>query len=105
MCEQKLGQLRECTESGHTVLAGIRPERLKIEKYREGTSYENAIVVLPTVCELLGGEYNVHFDFCGQDMVGRVDAKDKIENGESIVVRFPPEDLYIFDPITGGRIR
>lgn len=105
VCEQKLGQLRECTESGHTVLAGIRPERLKIEKYREGTSYENAIVVLPTVCELLGGEYNVHFDFCGQDMVGRVDAKDKIENGESIVVRFPPEDLYIFDPITGGRIR
>ena len=59
----------------------------------------------PTLTELLGGEYNVHFEFCGRNMVGKIDAKYKLNAGDKIAVRFSADDLYIFDPITGDVIK
>ena len=38
-------------------------------------------------------------------MVGQVDAKNKISPQDEIDVLFPAEDVYVFDPITGDRIR
>lgn len=85
-------------------IVGIRPERIKIEKKR-GKAKSGKFVVKPTVCELLGGEYNVHFDFCGKDMVGRIDAKHKITTDDEITVEFLPDDLYVFDSVTGDVIK
>ena len=66
--------------------------------------YDKCIIVKPTVCELLGGEYNIHFTFCGKNMVGQIDAKEKVSIQDEIVVRLSFEDFYIFDPITGDVI-
>ena len=52
----------------------------------------------------MGGEYNVHFTFCGKNMVGQIDAKEKITTQDEIAVKFSMDDLYIFDPITGNVI-
>ena len=63
---EKCEQLARYTNSDHKVLLGIRPERVLIEKCEEGKDYTGRSVVMPTVCELLGGEYNIHLDFCGR---------------------------------------
>ncbi len=108
VCERKLYELIKCLTENHNLTIGIRAERLKIEKVSEAYRNKlpkNSFVVKPTVCELLGGEYSVHFDFCGKDWVGKFDAKEKISADEEIVISFSPEDLYIFDPVTGGVIR
>ena len=105
ICLQKLAQIRERLDSDCELTLGIRPETLRIRLHEEGATEKNRITVQPTVCELLGGEYNVHFDYCGKGMVGQVDAKNKISPQDTIDVLIPSEDLYVFDPITGDRIK
>lgn len=105
IAREKLEEIKSCIENGHKVLIGIRPERLEIEKAEEGKKYDNRYVTEPTLTELLGGEYNVHFEFCGRNMVGKIDAKYKLNAGDKIAVRFSADDLYIFDPITGDVIK
>ena len=100
---EKCEQLARYTNSDHKVLLGIRPERVLIEKCEEGKDYTGRSVVMPTVCELLGGEYNIHFDFCGRDVVANFDAKQTISVNDSIAVSFLPEDIFLFDPVTGKR--
>ena len=104
ICEAKLAELKEYLNGDHPLTVGVRSERMKIEKAAEST-HPGAVHVHPTVCELLDGEYNVHFDFCGKDMVGRFDAKDKITPKDEITVYFAPENMQIFDPVTGDVIR
>ena len=104
ICRKKLLQLEKCLQSSHNLTIGVRSERMRIEKVKDATE-EGAVVAYPTVCELLGGEYSVHFDFCGKDMVGRYDAKDKITVSDRIAVYFDKADMQLFDPITGDVIR
>lgn len=103
--EEKLASLNAALAGTPGLLVGIRPERIKIERYDENRTYDNGIVLNPTVCELLGAEYNVHFDYCGKSMVGKIDADEKITTKDKIVVYFMSKDIYVFDPITGERIR
>ena len=100
---EKCERLARYTNSDHKVLLGIRPERVLIEKCEEGKDYTGRSVVMPTVCELLGGEYNIHFDFCGRDVVANFDAKQTISVHDRIAVSFLPEDIFLFDPVTGKR--
>ena len=100
---EKCERLARYTNSDHKVLLGIRPERVLIEKCEEGKDYTGRSVVIPTVCELLGGEYNIHFDFCGRDVVANFDAKQTISVNDRIAVSFLPEDIFLFDPVTVKR--
>ena len=104
ICTEKLKALESYVSENHSIMIGIRPERIKLEKKVEGKKYDKCIIVKPTVCELLGGEYNIHFTFCGKNMVGQIDAKEKVSIQDEIVVRLSFEDFYIFDPITGDVI-
>ena len=45
------------------------------------------------------------FDCCGKGMVGRIDAKHKITTDDEITVEFLPDDLYVFDSVTGDVIK
>lgn len=101
-----LDALRLCKNGKHKLLLGIRPERFTIQKEDEAPSRSGySFTVTPTVCELLGGEYGIHFDFCGKDMVGQIDAKQEVSVGEKLTVSFSVKDLYIFDPVTGDVIK
>jgi len=101
----KLEEIRACRETGHKLIIGIRPERLNIEKVKSGKKYAGYYVTEPTLTELLGGEYNVHFDFCGKNMIAKLDAKNKLGAGDKIAVKFSADDFFIFDPITGDTIK
>ncbi len=104
VCSDKLTELEKYRTENHSLMIGIRPERIKLERRVEGKKYDKCIIVKPTVVELLGGEYNVHFNFCGKNMVGQIDAKEKITTQDDIVVKLSFEDIYIFDPVTGDTI-
>lgn len=104
ICSEMLDSLRTHLSGDHTLTFGIRPERVQIEKYDPKKTYKNCFISKPTVCELLGGEYNIHFDFCNRDMVGTFDANEKISTEDQIAVSFSTDSIYIFDPVTGGRI-
>ena len=100
---EKLEQLKQSLENPKFVL-GIRPERIKLKKITKQTKKDYPIVVEATVCELLGADYNVHFDLFGKDMIGKLDAKTPLTEGDKLAVEFNIEDLFFFDPITGDRI-
>ena len=102
---KKFAALKAYKEDGRKVFVGIRPERIKIEKAEEGKTYKSAYIVQPELTELLGGEYNVYFEFCGKNMIGKIDAKDKLGQNDKIAVSFSAADLFIFDPITGDVIK
>lgn len=104
IAERKLSDVEAYISGNKPLIVGIRPERIQIEKYDATKNYDNAVVLNPTVCELLGAEYNVHFDYCGRDMVGKVDAKEKMTLQDKIAVKLHFDDIYIFDPITGDVI-
>lgn len=101
VCSEKLQKLDAALTENHEVLIGIRPERVKLQKCEQGKKYKDCLIVKPDAVELLGGEYNVHFTFCGKKMIGRIDAKDKITVKDDIAVVFSQNDMYIFDPIAG----
>lgn len=102
---KKFAALKAYKEDGRKVFVGIRPERIKIEKAEESKTYKSAYIVQPELTELLGGEYNVYFEFCGKNMIGKIDAKDKLGQNDKIAVSFSADDLFIFDPITGDVIK
>lgn len=105
VCREKMEKLAAFAAADHTLIVGIRPERIRMEKRNPKKKYDDWLLVKPTVCELLGGEYNVHFDCCNRNAIGRMDAKERITTDDEIAVRISPEDLYIFDPITGDVIQ
>lgn len=105
IAREKLEALRYCVENDEKVILGIRPERVEIEKAEEGKKYEGYFVTEPVLCELLGGEYSVHFEFCGRNMIGKLDAKNRLKAGDKIAVKFSVGDLFVFDPITGDVIK
>lgn len=100
ICEEKLARIREYLNSNHPLTVGIRPERVAISMQKNGAA-EGSFMAKPTFCELLGGEYNVHFDFCGKDMVVKTDARSPITTDNDFTVSFAREDMYFFDPVTG----
>lgn len=101
---KKLEDIHSFREGNRNLCVGIRPERISIQKYDPAKSYDNAVILTPTVCELLGAEYNIHFDYCGKDMVGKIDAKGKITLHDKIAVSLQFDDIYIFDPVSGDVI-
>jgi len=99
ICKEKLELVRRYMSGRHPLTVGIRPERIVAGK---GAVPENLLFTArPTVCELLGGEYHIHFDFCGKDLVARADAKEAITTEDELTVGFSSADAYFFDPITG----
>ena len=102
---EKISELKLALNSKHNLIFGIRPERIKVSKYEEGMDVKNMIVTTASVCELLGADYNVHFELFNKDIIARVDAKEQLVNGDKLVVKFSKEDIYIFDPVTGETIK
>ncbi|MFD3702463.1 ABC transporter ATP-binding protein [Nocardia sp. NPDC058658] len=80
------------------VLAGIRPERLRIDP--------TATAVRGTVrmVENLGSEELVHLDAGSTGLCVRVARPAGVRVGEDIALRVDPADIHLFDPDTGLRL-
>lgn len=88
----------------HNIVLAIRPERMNVSLFDASKEYKNAYIVTPTVCELLGYEYIVHFDFLGKEITAKIDSKNFVSLQTKLVVTFDNEDLLFFDEISGERI-
>ena len=100
---QKLNKLIEelkSVEKNGTkeVLFGIRPE--DVELGQDEPYFESTI----DVRELLGSEYYIHFDFCGQIFISKLEVNQPLKEGEKISVYFKKNKIHIFDTLTEERI-
>lgn len=102
--EEKISLLKKALTEEHPIACAIRPERMEIKLREKGKQYKNCYFVSPTVCEALGNEYIVHFDFLGEDMTAKMDSKSHVNLESELVLSFSKDDLLFFDPITGSRI-
>ena len=100
---EKLVQLKTSLENPKFII-GIRPERIKVHKISEDDTKKYPLVVEAIVCELLGADYNVHFEFFGKNMIAKIDAQTPLSSGDKLGIEFTMNDLFFFDPITGEKI-
>lgn len=103
--QEKINDLKDAITNEHKIVFAIRPERMNITLKDEKKKYpSNYFEVEPTVCELLGNEYIIHFDFLGRDMTAKIDSKTHVDMNSRLMLSFAKEDLLFFDAITGDRI-
>lgn len=94
-----INDLKYAKENGtHEVLFGIRPEDVELGK--EEKHFTSTI----DVRELLGSEYYIHFDFCGQNVISKLEVNQPLREGEEISVYFKKDKIHIFDILTEERI-
>ena len=103
VAEEMLVGLKFNRTNPHRILLGVRPENITVVK-ATGKALQNAVTTEVSVSELLGSEYNIHFDLFGKDFVAKVPVKDSFEPGDKVAVTFSAEDILAFDKITGGRL-
>ena len=96
--------LQKYCQCDKTLTLGLRPESLHVEVYDQATHGKDYIVVEPTLVELMGSEFYVHFDFQGEEMIAKMSAKTKISEQTKLAIKFSAEDMFVFDPISGERI-
>ncbi|MFE3195446.1 ABC transporter ATP-binding protein [Nocardia sp. NPDC059240] len=84
------------SHSGTTVLAGIRPERLRIDAQAE------AVRGRVTMVENLGSEELIHLDTSG--FCVRAARPTGISAGDDLRLRVAPTDIHLFDPDSGRRL-
>lgn len=107
--EEKTAELREAVANGkYSLVLGIRPEHVALTvsgaKQTRKTAKGNSFKVKPTLVELLGSDFHVHFDFAGKDMTAVMPAKRKIDENSELELEISLDDVFVFDPISGRRI-
>ena len=104
MCNDKISKIEDALVNSHKIFVGIRPEKMKIRFYDNKKLKDNEVKVFVTISELLGAEYNVHFNFNNLDVVCRFSVDKKINIGDCLVLTLDLNDALFFDSITGERI-
>ena len=100
---EKTELLQSYCQGDKALTVGLRPESLHVEIYDRAT-HGDCIAVQPTLVELMGSEFYVHFDFQGEEMIAKMPAKNKIDEQTKLALRFTAEDMFVFDPVSGERI-
>lgn len=103
--QRMLERMRFDPENPHGVVLGIRPEKISVQKLgKTEKKGKNAFTAEIAVCELLGSEYNIHFELFGKNFVAKVPIKEEFFAGETVRVDFAAEDMLGFDEVTGDRL-
>ena len=97
--EARLPMDRPAGEPGRPVLAGLRPEHLRL-------SDDGAFAALIELVERLGADTILHARLNGADapIVARIDGSRGPQLGETVRFAIHPEQLHLFDSDTGRRL-
>jgi multiple sugar transport system ATP-binding protein len=85
-------------------VVGLRPEALRL---RRETNRSPVVRYVVDVVEPMGHEVIVHGRLAadaGSEAVTRLDARDEPRPGDVLELTFEPEDLHLFDPVSGERL-
>ncbi len=105
--EEKLAQLQqereeyqECLNGNHDVIVGIRPEDIHECDEVPATCLQSDSMSLPvSLAELLGGEYHVHLDMDGKDLIAKCRANKKVQEDEQFKLVFDLNKMHVFDSV------
>lgn len=98
LSEETTGKLE--STSGEYVL-GIRPEDIQLAKEDD----QNAIEATVNVVEPLGDVAHVNIDIGSKTYTATIDGTPQYQPGETISVRFPEEQIHVFDAKTGVALK
>ena len=102
IAEQKLQALRSALTGNQQLILGIRPEHISVSLC--GEEEKTGLTAKVTVCELLGAEYNLHFELFAKNFVVKVSSQNDYKAGDRLSISICEKDIIVFDPITGDRI-
>ena len=104
--EYALSERHDDAIDGDDVVFGIRPEDVEVGSDRDDThTYE----VVVDVVEPKGDENYVHMTFDAdrdnpETFTATIGGLRRVEEGDTVVVRFPPEAVHLFDGDTGEAV-
>jgi len=84
------------TSEGFDVLFGIRPEDITLGDKKA----KNSIEAKAELVELLGSEYFVHVNLCGEKMIVKTGNDRPIKAGDTIYLNFKNNKIHLFDAKT-----
>jgi multiple sugar transport system ATP-binding protein len=90
------------TYAGKDVVAGIRPEDLKINNTEEFSNYKAKALV--EITELMGSEIYVYFDCYGHKLICKTSADTIIKSDSEIEIAFNINKMHFFDKETEAAI-
>ncbi|GAB7386730.1 sn-glycerol-3-phosphate ABC transporter ATP-binding protein UgpC [Bacillaceae bacterium] len=86
---------------GKEVIFGIRPEHIGISDVQNGEAGDHTFTANIDVVENMGSELYIYFGNIGNtDMIARVDAKTKIQEGSRIRLALDMTQFHVFDKET-----
>lgn len=85
---------------GKTIVMGIRPENIHIVNINESETLEGVV----DIAELMGAETLVYIDYCGEKLVIKIVENKKINDGETVLMKFDSKYIHLFDKKTHERI-
>ncbi len=86
------------TADGQKVIAGVRPEALRIARANPALTMDVDLV------EPTGAETHLHGMFAGQRVVAALPGRHMIAIGERIGLAADPQSLHLFDAGSGARV-
>ena len=101
-----IAHYRNCLESDHPILFGIRPEDI-VEKTSSVLvkNPSDHIKLEVSIAELLGNEYYAHVDFAGKDVIAKVNAELNVEKGQTLDLVLNLDKYSLFDKVNGANIK
>ena len=78
------------------LLLGVRPEAVRLTA--------NGVPAAVAVVEVVGADAFVHVELGGERLVVRVAADSRPAPGAAVGIAIDRADVYLFDPVTGGRV-
>ena len=105
--EEKLAQLQqereeyqECLNGNHDVIVGIRPEDIhECDEVPVNCLQSDSMSLPVSLAELLGGEYHVHLDMDGKDLIAKCRANKKVQEDEQFKLVFDLNKMHVFDSV------
>lgn len=84
--------------AGKDIVAGIRPEDLKIKKVEELSNYKTKACV--EITELMGSEVYVYLDCYGQKLICKAPGDTMVKSDSQIEIAFDISNMHFFDKET-----
>ncbi len=93
-----IAEYKKCLDGDHDVIFGIRPEDVyensELPSSVKPSAEKTAEV---TVSELLGSEYHVHMNVCGNDLISKCKVSRRIEDGSRFAFVYDLNKIHLFD--------
>ncbi|HXY83864.1 MAG TPA: ABC transporter ATP-binding protein [Gaiellaceae bacterium] len=108
-CALRLGERMFRAEQGDTTARGqlkamIRPERIVVEKHKDGADGDNRLPGMVEHAVFLGGSYEVHVRIVGGEILKVTVANEGsslkfgLDQGTPVTLHLPPDALRVLEP-------